>query len=88
MKRRGARLFGALLLAPLLLWVFVPVVQLDAPLSTVILDGEAVAVDPSGRAGGALGFTRVVELAPWAHHDLEGCQLMATPSEFELEDSP
>ena len=56
-RSRGARLAGGLLLVPVAFWWLVPVVQLDDPLSTVILDregellGATIAADGQWRFG-------------------------------------
>jgi penicillin-binding protein 1C len=59
----GAHLAGALSLAALLLWALVPVVQFDAPLSTVILDGEGELLGATIAADGQWRFG-VAEAVP------------------------
>ena len=65
-RSRGARLAGGLPLVPLMFWLLVPVVQLDHPLSTVILDrqgellGATIAADGQWRTlDGGVGGTPI-----------------------------
>ena len=60
--RRGARLAGAALLGVLLFRALVPVVELDDPLSTVILDREGALLGATIAADGQWRFGVAAEV--------------------------